>query len=236
VNFSPTVPKEGGKRMTLNSIYSLTFALKKADSPLSAVLPESSGFVCGFISNEPNLRFLSCQTRKYNGTREDIEIWTVLSSAKFAKQYKAPQENIPDETVEVVTGLLLKSLEKSLGLTRGSMRGRLSEPVLLTGSILESRLQLWGAAVPLNTWRLREHHGDGSEQHHDGFLYDAEFCVGACGDWLMDSNIAGAWESGRRLATYMISDGSESVGLPSDGDFHFCASNAVAKAGIGSLR
>jgi predicted NAD/FAD-dependent oxidoreductase len=84
VNFAPEVPSWGGNKMTLNSIYSLTFALHKNGSPLTQALAEHT-FISGFVKNQPNLRFLSCNTRKHPG-REDLEIWTVLSSAKFAKK------------------------------------------------------------------------------------------------------------------------------------------------------
>ena len=224
VNFSPEVPPWGGKKMTLNSIYSLTFALNKKGSPLSQAL-DNEKFICGFVKNQPNLRFLSCNTRKYYPQeRDDIEIWTVLSSAKFAKKYKGPQENLPDSVVEEVIGLLLTSLEQSLNLLEGTLRGPI-ESSAGTGIILEHRLQLWGAGVPLNTWKAS---GDGAS----GFLYDAEHGVGTCGDWLLDPSIAGAWESGRRLAEYMNSNPQANVGL----EGRFIASKEVGKVGIGSLK
>jgi predicted NAD/FAD-dependent oxidoreductase len=219
VNFAPEVPSWGGKKMTLNSIYSLTFAMHKNGSPLTQALAEDT-FISGFVKNQANLRFLSCNTRKHPG-RDDIEIWTVLSSANFAKKYKGPQENLPDTLVEEVTGLLLTSLEQSLNLQAGTLRGSMDEPSG-TGKLLERRLQLWGAGVPLNTWKAND---------KEGFLYDAEHGVGTCGDWLLDSSIAGAWESGRRLAEYMTLSPSTNVGLTGQ----FVASKAVGKVGIGSL-
>jgi len=224
VNFAPYVPKNGGKRMTLNSIYSLTFAMRSEDSPLSKAL-SANKFTCGFVKNHQNLRFISCNTRKYpNKDNEEFEVWTVLSSAKFGKAFKGPQENLPDGLVQNVTGILYESLEQALALPKESLRGPVETP---PGSnrILESRLQLWGAGVPLNTWITQN-------EKKQGFLYDGDYGVGACGDWLVDSSIAGAWESGRRLAQYMSSsDNPESSGL--EGAFQM--SIAVDKAGIGSL-
>jgi hypothetical protein len=55
-------------------------------------------------------------------------------------------------------------------------------------------------------------------------VYDAQYNVGACGNWILDSSVAGAWESGRQLAGWMTETDEESrhlVGLPnifSDGD------------------
>lgn len=224
VNFAPNVAKSGGNRMTLNSIYSLTFAVPAVDSALSKALP-SNKFTCGFIKNHPNLKFISCNTRKYsNDESKDVEVWTVLSSAKFGKTHKGPQENLPEDLQETVKGLLYKSLEEALVLPRGSLRGQPETPAG-SGKILESRVQLWGAAVPLNTWIP-------DDDIAQGFIHDGDYNVGACGDWLLDSSLAGAWESGRRLAQFLIdSEDPKTVGL--EGGFQ--GAEAVAKAGIGSL-
>ena len=212
VNFNPTVPQDGGKRMTLNSIYSLTVCLKSSSSLSKALSPP---FACGFVGDNKELRFISCQSRKYP-RNDDMEVWTILSSPKFAKKYKAPQENLPDELVDDVTDRLLESVEELLDLQESSLRN----------SVVERRLQLWGAAVPLNTYK-------GS----DGFVWDSRFGVGVCGDWLVEPSIAGAWESGRRLAEYMIEGGSKSIGLPTaEEPAAFQASASVSKAGIGSIQ
>ena len=224
--------------MTLNSIYSLTIALDKGSNSISDALPKDK-FTCGFVRNEPSLRFLSCQTRKYDAYADDVEIWTILSSATFAKKYKAPQEFLPDEVVDNVTNMLLEGVERSLGLKTGS----------LSKDVVESRLQLWGAAVPLNVWSSKSSQSDNNDTV-DGFVYDDQYGVGVCGDWLLEPSIAGAWESGRRLAQHMISNqqnqenGSSSmnnsIGLPSyDGKERvggkFSVSQKTYKAGIGAL-
>ena len=222
VNFAPTVPSYGGNRMTLNSIYSLVFAVKKDSCPLSSTLPPD--VISLFVKNEPNLRFLSCNTRKHQQSRleEPYEIWTVLSSPKFAKQYKAPQENLPEEIEDEVTSILLEAVERALGL----------EDSILKSTVVESKLQLWGAAVPLNTWA-----------ESPGFVYDATYGVGACGDWLLEPSIEGAWESGRRLANWIckeLDEGSKtgpsvfSVGLPPNGG-KFKASQSASQNGIASF-
>eukprot|EP00547_Thalassionema_nitzschioides_P011429 CAMPEP_0194257526 /NCGR_PEP_ID=MMETSP0158-20130606/39248_1 /TAXON_ID=33649 /ORGANISM="Thalassionema nitzschioides, Strain L26-B" /LENGTH=476 /DNA_ID=CAMNT_0038996597 /DNA_START=10 /DNA_END=1440 /DNA_ORIENTATION=- len=224
VNFAPNVAKSGGKRMTLNSIYSLTFAVSASDSSLSTALP-SDKVTCGFIKNHRNLTFLSCNTRKYgNSDNGDYEVWTVLSSAQFGKAHKGPQENLPEDLKETVKSILYESIEEALVLPRGSLRGSAEDPAG-SGCILESRVQLWGAAVPLNTWIP-------SEDIAQGFLYDGDYGVGTCGDWLLDSSLAGAWESGRRLAQFLIdTQDPKTVGL--EGSFQ--AAQAVEKAGIGAL-
>ena len=63
-------------------------------------------------------------------------------------------------------------------------------------------------------------------------MYDAEYKAGACGDWLLEASIAGAWTSGRLLAEHMLSEAAPtSHGL--QGDFY--KSETVAKAGIAAI-
>jgi predicted NAD/FAD-dependent oxidoreductase len=204
VNFAPSVPDHGGKRMTLNSIYSLTVCL---DKPLH-LLPET--FVSGFVHNHKALRFITCQTQKY---KQQGHVWTILSSSSFAKRYKAPQEFLPDETIEEVSTLLLQALEEALDIK-------------VLDHVVDRRLQLWGAALPLNVWGSQT-----STTEPQGFLYDSEQSVGVCGDWLMEPSIAGAWTSGRLLAEYMMGQDLVSSGL--EGSFH--RSDSASKSGIGAL-
>ena len=232
VDFRPYVPNWGGKKMTLNSIYSLTVALKKGDDDDAVSDFVGEKVVTAFVKNEPNLRLITNQSRKFghDGKSDgDVEVWTILSSPKFAKKYKGPQENLPKERVDEVTALLLSSLERSLGMKEGTIHD---------GIVKDSRLQLWGAAVPLNVWSPT---GESIDQTNSGFLYDAENGVGACGDWLLDPSIAGAWESGRRLANWMstVEGGSggkaNSVGLPQSGG-DFIMSRAASGSGIGNVK
>jgi predicted NAD/FAD-dependent oxidoreductase len=227
-NFAASVSRSGGKRMTLNSIYSYTFAINREGSVLNQHL--GPDVICCFIKNEPNLRFLTCQTRKEHTGQpvqdKTVEVWTILSSPKFAKAHKAPQENIPRETADNVIDLLLQALETSLSLIPGS---------LTRDAILDSKLQLWGAAVPMNVWTSNS---TVASEHGHGFLFDSDFGVGACGDWLLDPSIGGAWTSGLNLADFMIQQDemrkSHNVGLPPNGGFQ--ASEAALAAGIGNVR
>jgi hypothetical protein len=68
-------------------------------------------------------------------------------------------------------------------------------------------------------------------------VYDAELGVGACGDWLADPSVAGAWTSGLRLADHLLSSrrpASRGLGRGGRGG-GFAASEAAARSGIGSL-
>lgn len=245
--FAPHVPSWGGNQMTLNSIYSLVFAIKspriggdgntdelhshiaQALSRLSASNKnndeknnEHGAVYTVMIKNEPNLQLLSSNTVKHHhqqNTNSELntEIYTLLSSPTFGKKFKGPQENLPPELISKVVMKLLDSLERSLNLESGSV----------VDSVIDLKLQLWGAAVPVNTWSsatLTTSSNDNniSNGDIDGFVYDSIHGAGACGDWIMDSSIAGSWESGRRLANCLLatshnSKAAMSVGLPLNG-------------------
>ena len=228
--FAPTVPKWGGREMTLNSIYSLVFAIKsdnKKSSPIAQTLKKlcSREVYTLMIRNEPNLRLLSSNTLKHSHPQNptsttNIEVYTLLSSPQFGKQYKGPQENLPNDLMEEVTMKMLQSLERALSITENE----------IVNHVVDLKLQLWGAAVPLNTW---------TTPNNDGFVYDAQFQVGACGDWILDPSIAGAWESGKRLASWIACEGGQSVGLPNldrvDTGRKFLPSRAALESGIGTI-
>jgi len=249
-NFNDRVSANGGQRMTLNSIYSLTFCVK-SPSLLSQNLPES--FVGGFVQDHPRLGLVTCQTNKYptstyegsvtnskSGNDDDnIEVWTVLSTATFAKKNKAPQEFLPEDVVQNVTRLLVDSLERDIlqqiGAGDTNTNPNADVPGALQNEILESRVQLWGAGVPLNVWR-----GDAGKASTNGaaagFVHDPRYQVGVCGDWLQEASIAGAWTSGHRLAQHLIdtdhSSASKYVGFKKG---HFEASQSVRQLGLASL-
>ena len=228
--FAPSVPKWGGRDMTLNSIYSLVFAIKSDNKKSSSITQTlktlfSQDVYTLMIRNEPNLRLLSSNTLKHSNAHDpssstNIEVYTLLSSPQFGKQYKGPQENLPNDLMEEVTMKLLQSLERALSITENE----------IVDHVVDLKLQLWGAAVPLNTW---------TTPNNDGFVYDSQFHVGACGDWILDSSIAGAWESGKRLASWIACEGCQPVGLPNlDGDDtggKFLPSRAALESGIGTI-
>mmetsp|Transcript_4415 Transcript_4415/g.9196 ORF Transcript_4415/g.9196 Transcript_4415/m.9196 type:complete len:427 (+) Transcript_4415:189-1469(+) len=204
VNFADRVSKEGGKRMTLNSIYSLTFVVGRG----SELSEKFSGVSC-YIKGDKNLKFLSSNTRKHGRSDDEKEVWTVLSSAQFGKRFKGPQENLPEDLARNVTSLLIGSLEEVFGLERKL-------------AVEEQKLQLWGAGVPLNTWS------------GEGFLYDAENNVGCVGDWLVEPSVAGAWESGRRMAAFLEAGTERNVGID-DGQGEWKFNEGANNSGIGDI-
>ena len=202
--FSPRLserPTPGGGRMTLNSIYSLVVEVP------AGLMPADRLGACNFVPTEPALRMIANQSSKHRGTAgaaggaAETELWTVLSSGSFGKQHKAAQEFIEGtETEEKVTELLLKATARAAGLPEGALSRE---------KVIASKLQLWGAAVPINAWT------GGS------FAWDAEHTIGICGDWLAGnsarteggghggpaparpSTIESAWVSGRELAEHL---------------------------------
>jgi len=213
-NFAANLPRlsaPGSGTFTLNQIYSLLVEMPKG------VMPDN--FDAAFVEDEPSLRWLSSNTGKFGHAENspDIEAWTVLSSASFAKQHKVPQENIPVAKEREVTALLLQAVERLVGLSVGALSGKES-------CVSATKLQLWGAALPINRWASN----DGAD-----FVWAAKHNIGVAGDWLSASperasTIEAAWLSGVRLAEHMARGGPD-VGLqlgedggafvPVNGDF-----------------
>ena len=108
--------------------------------------------------------------------KDEVECWTIISTKSFGKAHKVPQENIPPLTEQLVTNKLLSAFKYSVG------RSELPP-------VCYRRVQLWGAAVPLNTLQVESH-----------CVFDANRQVGVCGDWLSNSCLEGAAISGISVA------------------------------------
>jgi NAD(P)-binding Rossmann-like domain len=249
VQFQDKVPACGGPCMTLNSIYSLTFAIPSTkENVLTQHLPNT--FLAGYVKNHPALRFITCQTRKYgygtnNKNDTSIDVWTVLSSGAFGLKYKASQENLSPSVIQRVTRLLMSAVEEALTGTlvktivnekqdddedddNKPQERPLPPPSRLEQLCIDQHLQLWGAGVPMNVWEIERGRTPAE------YLYDAQYRVGVCGDWLMEASIAGAWTSGHALAKHIMNNKTkESHGLKKGS---FRRSVATAKAGIGLLQ
>ena len=192
----------GSGRMTLNSIYSLMFEVP------AGTLPSALG-ACAFIHCEPALRFLSSNSAKHAAVAagRPTEVWTALSSAAFGTKHKAPQEHLAGTEKETeVTQLLLEAIERAAGLPQGGVATR----------VVASKLQLWGAALPINAWASEGDGGDGGDGGGGGggemFAYSGRERIGIAGDWFASasdvsqvkpSSMESAWLSGRRLAQHL---------------------------------
>lgn len=202
--FAPA-PKD--KFMTLNAIYSLLVELPGPCPPLAD------------LSDDKVLAHVSDNGDKLGWTSPDGSVvLTLLSTAAFGAANKHPQEQLHGtETEEKVTAAMLEALEKR-ALREGSV---LAKPT-------QTRLQLWGAAVPLNAWV--------SEAN---FMWDPECCVGVVGDWLRasdddyaTSSIESAYLSGHALAMHILTKCDEAAGL--DGSIESPGEGSVGSIQFGS--
>ncbi|CAI5527147.1 unnamed protein product [Closterium sp. Naga37s-1] len=111
-----------------------------------------------------------------------VECWTVFSSAAYGKRNKVPQENIPLARAARVKEEMLEGVAVALGRPKDSLP-----------AVLFHKIQLWGAALPLNAPTTAA--GGGVE-----CIMDASTRVGLCGDWLLAPSIQAAAVSGLAMA------------------------------------
>lgn len=172
--------------MTLNSVYSLLLELRE---------PLCSASVLWF-ADDPVVRYLSNNGAKLGWTSPDGSVvLTALSTAAFGSANKHPQEALVDTAVEA---RVVSDMIAALNLRfKAKLQPR------------RTRLQLWGAALPLNAWISDA-----------GFVWDAEHRVGIVGDWLRaegeqqpTSSVESAFLSGHALALHLTSDPLVSRGL-----------------------
>lgn len=142
------------------------------------------------VENDEQISWIGNNTAKYKQSHSG-ECWSVLSTADFASKHKVPQEHIPKDKEKLVTQLLTEAFFRIIGRR---------------GDVTFTRVQLWGAANPLNVL----------ESGGSGISFDAEHQVGIAGDWLHSPCLEGAALSGLRIAEAIVSHSSGksfSVGL-----------------------
>ena len=119
----------------------------------------------------PVVAFLGCNTAKYaepavgnaaGGAGGGKEVWTILSTASFAKRFKVPQEHL--EGTDTEREVTEKLLEAALPLWNAARSSSGSARDADSGSVVAAaggglhfgatKLQLWGAGVPLNVVEL----------------------------------------------------------------------------------
>ncbi|XP_021345828.1 uncharacterized protein LOC110445489 isoform X2 [Mizuhopecten yessoensis] len=175
VRFTPRLDIKD-KRMQLSSLWMLMVAF-----PKSLSLPYEGAHV-----EDKELSWVANNTAKLSRDKMSVmECWTLFSTKEYASANKVPQENIPPRKEKQVTDELLAAFARVTGL--GS---KLPSPRY-------TKVQLWGAAVPLNTLNTKEE-----------CVFDGQHNVGICGDWLVSPCLQGAAISGLRLAEFIQSHSS----------------------------
>ncbi|CAD6269612.1 unnamed protein product [Miscanthus lutarioriparius] len=172
------------------------------NDPLPVPRIDSHGaFEGAFVRDVDSLSWMGNNTRKLFPMQTGTpECWTLFSTAAYGKRNKVPQENIPKVTAEKVKEDMLGGVEHALGLSKGSLQ----QPIY-------TRVQLWGAALPMNTPGV-------------SCIFDPLGRAGICGDWLTGSSIEAAVLSGMSLANhiadYFVSNGDRpeefAIGLHED--------------------
>lgn len=169
----PLVAKQM-KRLELSSIWALMAAF---DQPLPAPTCGNVQVEGAFVAGIDALSWMGNNTAKLQPLQNSgPSCWTFFSTAKYGKKNKVPQESIPTARAERVKREMLQGVEKALGLEEGS----LPAPLYM-------KVQLWGAANPVNTPNIP-------------CIFDAYGRVGICGDWLLGSNLEAAALSGMAMA------------------------------------
>ncbi|PKU79239.1 uncharacterized protein LOC110105486 [Dendrobium catenatum] len=168
------------KKLELSSIWALLAAF---EDPLPVPFEGDFNALEGaFVKNIESVSWMCNNTSKLfplqssNGAHQ---CWTFFSTASYGRRNKVPQENIPNVTAEKVKTEMLDGVEAALGLSKGS----LPEPFY-------TRVQLWGAALPINTPGVP-------------CIFDPYGRAGICGDWLLGSSMEAAALSGISLGNHM---------------------------------
>ncbi|KAK3259103.1 hypothetical protein CYMTET_31886, partial [Cymbomonas tetramitiformis] len=96
--------------------------------------------------------------RAAGGDAHQAECWVAHSTPLFGKKHKCPQEAVPASKAQEVTQLMLAAVEEALRLPGGAIRPAWT------------RVQLWGAANPLNVANVP-------------CVWATAARLAACGDW-----------------------------------------------------
>lgn len=168
VRFNDTVnPRD--HRMHLCSMWALLVAF-----PTSLRLPYVAAHV-----EDIRISWIANNTSKGaspSNAKTTVECWTIFSTKSYGKANKVPQEHIPISKAEEITNTLLSAFSGITGIKQ------LPTPCF-------TKVQLWGAALPLNVL------SNGEE-----CVYDSRHNVGICGDWLVSPCLQGSALSGLALA------------------------------------
>eukprot|EP00798_Chlamydomonas_sp_ICE-L_P002716 gene2716-12589_t len=154
-------------KLKLSAVWVMMVAFQK---------PLAVGFEGAFIKNSGVLSWAGNNTLKMGlkYSQPGVECWTLMSTDAFGQANKVPQERVPPDVHEKVAQEMLAAFAASLHV----------EELPPTSTY---RMQLWGAALPLNTPQV-------------DCILDPLSRVGVVGDWLLGGSIQSAVVSGTALA------------------------------------
>lgn len=193
VSFGPALPDfKNMRKMHLSSLYVMIIVLSSPiDIGIDGIFVRDSNSILSWICNT---------SAKIGQEKSKLQSWTFISTREYASSNKVPQEAIPKEKEIQVKHDMLSAFAEIVRIPVDSL------------NVVYSKIQLWGAAVPLN-------------RHTAPFVLDGDAQVGICGDWFSSSiasspGIESAWCSGKRLA--------DELGM------QFSASSAIIDVGFES--
>lgn len=180
------------RRLKLSANWVLMVAFEKP-----VLVPEQ--MQGAFIQGSEVLSWAGNNTAKLGlvNSNSSIECWTLISTQKYGKSNKVPQEAIPPEVGAQVTEEMVESFATALGMLRSDLP-----------QVVYAKPQLWGAALPLNT--------PGSE-----CLWDAKGRVGVAGDWVagggsMEAAAVSGIAMAECIATEARGQGKGNIGLTAE--------------------
>jgi predicted NAD/FAD-dependent oxidoreductase len=196
VKFGPKLSSPRQPLMQLTSLWVCMLVLRRT------TFGSEVGFDAAVIEQHPVLGHITDNTSKGLNSKllsEKYICLTLVSTPEFGAAHKVSQENVPESKRKEVSKLMVLALAEVLQMKKSPVES----------SVESVHLQLWGAAVPLNT-----------ASHPEQYIFDAENKVGVAGDWLVTPNIRGAAISGEALARRLCEDMDnkerppKSVGIP----------------------
>jgi predicted NAD/FAD-dependent oxidoreductase len=179
------------RKMHLSSLFVLSIIVSS---------PVQVPFEGAYVQDSKQCLSWVCNTSaKIGAARDKYESWTLVSTRSYASSNKVPQEAIPADKEYQVKSEMLAAFAELIGAPDSALQ------------VTASKLQLWGAAVPLN-------------RHSASFVLDGKEKIGIAGDWFTSSaakspGIESAWASGRLLADELAKGLSSTDGVLADVGF-----------------
>ncbi|KAL4542059.1 hypothetical protein Ndes2526B_g06546 [Nannochloris sp. 'desiccata'] len=185
------------RKLKLSANWVLMVAFESGKSIPVPLNKEGKKMEGAFIRNSEVLSWAGNNTAKLKLVEDSlcpsslpIECWTLISTQKFGKLKKVPQEAVPQDVAARITKEMLEEFTRALGLS--SLED--------LPPVVYSKAQLWGAALPINTPNV-------------GCIWDTAGRVGVAGDWVHGGgSMESAALSGIAMAECIASEAKGAIG------------------------